>query len=59
MEDEYHELDRAVVSEEESRLRGGASYSHFVDDVEKAKTMKETLDRFVFTAILCSSIHGN
>ena len=33
MEDECHELDLEIVEEEESRLRGGSSYSHFVEDL--------------------------
>ena len=48
MEDECHELDLEIVEEEESRLRGGSSYSHFVEDLKKAKPIKQELDKLVF-----------
>ena len=51
MEDECHELDMAIVSEE-STLRGGSSYS---EDSEKAKRMK--LDRLVLPVKVCLTIN--
>ena len=57
MEDECHKLDMAIVSEEESILRGGSSYSHFVEDSEKAKRMKDELDRLVLPVKVCLTIN--
>ena len=45
MEEECHDLDVAIVGEEDSRLRGGSSYSHYSDDFVRAKTLKAELDR--------------
>ncbi len=41
MEDECHELDVEIVAEDDSRERGGPSYSHYVDDCARARSLAE------------------
>ncbi len=47
MEDECHQLDMEVRGEQDSRERGGPSYSHYVDDFARARTLKDELNRLV------------
>ncbi len=45
MEDDCHELDVAIREEEDSREKGGPSYSHYMSDFARARTLKDELDR--------------
>ncbi len=42
LEDECHELDVLVRDEEDSSGRGGPSYSNFVADFKRARTLKDS-----------------
>ncbi len=45
MEDECHVLDIEVSTVEDSRDRAGPSYSHFMSDSVRERTLKDELDR--------------
>ncbi len=45
MENECHQLDLSILEEKDSREKGGPSYSNFMDDIARAKTLKDELDR--------------
>ncbi len=42
-----HQLDMAIVGEKDSREKGGPTYSNFMDDFAKARTLKDELDRLL------------
>ncbi len=50
LEDECHQLDRAVRDERDSREKGGPTYMNYMDDFARARTLRDELDR-LFTCI--------
>ncbi len=49
LEDECHQLDRAVRDERDSE-KGGPTYMNYMDDFARARTLRDELDR-LFTCI--------